>query len=151
MGLRTGFVCSSFDLCHAGHLLMLEECSKYCDVLIVGLHTDPTIDRPSLKNKPIESVYERYVRLNSIKFINRIIPYETEKDLEVLLTGLKPDIRFLGTDYIGKEFTGSELKIPIHYCKRYGYSSSDLRRRIYEAEIKKGNDGETNPTNSEKS
>lgn len=133
MVFLTGFTCSSFDLLHAGHLLMLEECSQNCDNLVVGLHTDPSIDRAS-KNRPIESVYQRYLRLSVIKFIDRIIPYETEEDLLILLTSLNPDVRFLGEDYIGKDFTGSELTIPIHYCKRYGYSSSSLREKIYERE-----------------
>ena len=132
--MKTGFVCSAFDLCHAGHLLMLEECANNCNTLIVGLHTDPTIDRPE-KNRPIERVVQRYLRLKSNKFINRIIPYETEEDLSVILKSLDIDIRFLGEDYIGKmDYTGCELDIEIHYCKRYGYSSSGLRKKIQEGD-----------------
>jgi len=130
----TGFVCGAFDLCHAGHLLMLEECSNNCNKLIVGLHTDPSIDRPS-KNRPIESVLERYLRLESCKFVSKIIPYDTESDLMVLLKSLDINIRFLGDDYLKKDdYTGAELDIEIFFCKRYGYSSSLLRNRIKKTE-----------------
>ena len=112
---------------------MLEECSETCDHLIVGLHTDPTIDRPE-KNKPVESVYQRYLRLDSNISVDEIIPYETEEDLLVMLKSLDIDVRFLGEDYINKkQYTGKNLNIPIHYCKRYGYSSSGLRQKISEA------------------
>ena len=131
--MKKGFVCSAFDLCHAGHLLMLEECAKHCDKLTVGLHTDPTIDRPS-KNRPIETVYQRYLRLQSNLFIDEIIPYEPEEDLLVILKSGDYDVRFLGDDYVTKmDYTGDELDIEIHYCKRYGYSSSGLRQKIKEA------------------
>ena len=113
--MKKGFVCSAFDLCHAGHLLMLEECAKHCDKLTVGLHTDPTIDRPS-KNRPIETVYQRYLRLQSNLFIDEIIPYETEEDLLVILKSGDYDVRFLGDDYVTKmDYTGDELDIEIHY------------------------------------
>ena len=134
--MKTGFVCSAFDLCHAGHLLMLEECASNCDILIAGLHTDPTSDRPE-KNRPIETVYQRHLRLKSNVFINEIIPYETEEDLLVILKSLNIDVRFLGDDYISKtEYTGCKLNIEIHYCKRYGYSSSGLRKKIQILESK---------------
>ena len=126
-----GFVASSFDLLHAGHVLMLAEARSQCDYLIVGLHTDPTIDRPS-KNKPIQSTFERQVQLKGCKFVDEIIPYDTEEDLYNLLTTHKIDIRFLGSDYSDKTgFTGSNLNIPIKYIKRnHSYSSSELRKRI---------------------
>tara|TARA_B100001094_G_scaffold330131_1_gene394594 strand:+ start:3695 stop:4096 length:402 start_codon:yes stop_codon:yes gene_type:complete len=131
--MKKGFVCSAFDLCHAGHLLMLEECSENCDWLMVGLHTDPTIDRPE-KNKPVESVYQRYLRLDCNVSVDEIIPYETEEDLLVMLKSLDVDIRFLGEDYINKkQYTGKNLNIPTYFCKRYGYSSSGLRQKINEA------------------
>ena len=134
--MKNGFTCSAFDLCHAGHILMLEECKRYCRKLTVGLHTDPTIDRPD-KNKPIETVYQRYLRLKSNVFIDEIIPYETEEDLYVILKSGGYDIRFLGEDYTAKtDFTGSDLDIEIHYCKRFGYSSSGLRKKIQEAQKK---------------
>jgi len=126
-----GFIASSFDLLHAGHVLMLAEARSQCDYLIVGLHTNPTIDRPS-KNKPIQSTFERQVQLKGCKFVDEIIPYDTEEDLYNLLTTHKIDIRFLGTDYSDKaSFTGSNLNIPIKYIERnHSYSSSELRKRI---------------------
>jgi len=134
MKANKGFVCSAFDLCHAGHLLMLEECARHCVHLTVGLHTDPTIDRPKSKNKPIETVYQRYLRLKSNRAVYEIIPYETEEDLLVILKSGDYNLRFLGDDYLTKtEYTGADLDIPIHYCKRYGYSSSSLRQNIKEA------------------
>ena len=129
----TGFTCSAFDFLHAGHVLMLKECWENCDTLYVGLHTDPTIDRPD-KNKPIQSVLERYIQLDAIKYIDHIIPYETEADLLVLLSIIAnkggPVVRFVGEDWKNKKFTGHELQIPIYYNKRYGYSTTDLRKRI---------------------
>lgn len=125
----TGFTCSAFDLLHTGHILMLKECKENCDVLYVGFHTDPTIDRPD-KNKPIQSVLERYIQLDAIKYIDYIIPYETEADLIVLLNVTSPDVRFVGEDWKNKKFTGHELEIPLHYNKRYGYSTTELRNRL---------------------
>jgi glycerol-3-phosphate cytidylyltransferase len=129
--MKIGFTCGSFDLLHAGHVLMLAEALKNCDCLIVGLHTDPTINRPE-KNKPIQSTYERYVQLSALKGISEIIPYDTEEDLMNILSNTKIDIRFLGDDYREKKyFTGAYLDIPIHYCKRtHNYSSTELRNRI---------------------
>lgn len=131
---KKGFTCGAFDLLHAGHVLMLKECKEWCEYLIVGLHTDPTIDRPE-KNKPIQSVYERYIQLSNCKWVDEIIPYETEKDLLNLLGTIDFDIRFVGGDYNNKNFTGKSLcehrNIPIKYCSRdHTYSSSELRKRI---------------------
>ena len=98
-----GFTCGAFDLLHAGHIVMLEESKSYCDHLIVGLQTDPTIDRPE-KNKPIQSVYERFVQLNAVKYIDRTIPYDTEESLIDLLKSQHINIRFVGEDYRDKEF-----------------------------------------------
>ena len=75
-----GFTCGAFDLCHAGHFLMFKECKSLCDFLIVGLHSDPSIDRPS-KNKPIQTIEERLIILNGIKYIDKVITYNTEKEL----------------------------------------------------------------------
>ena len=131
--MKHGIVCSAFDLCHAGHLLMFKECKKHCRKLTVGLHTDPTIDRPH-KNKPIETVYQRYLRLQSNILVDEIIPYETEEDLLVMLKTGDYDIRFLGEDYAKRtDYTGAELDIEVFFCKRYGYSSSGLRQKIKEA------------------
>ena len=134
---KIGFACSSFDLLHAGHILMLKDAKKQCDNLIVGLQTDPTIDRPE-KNQPIQSFEERKIQLEAIKYIDKIITYSTEKELYELLRKINPDIRILGTDYINKDFTGDDLDIEIYYHKRdHNYSTSNLRRKIYKKEIKK--------------
>ena len=125
-----GFTCSAFDFLHAGHLIMLKEVRAQCDYLIVGLHTDPSIDRPE-KHKPIETVEERKIRLQACKYVDKIITYDTEEDLYNLLKELKPDIRFLGEDHKGKPFTGDDLPIKIVYNSRnHNYSSSNLRERI---------------------
>jgi glycerol-3-phosphate cytidylyltransferase len=128
--MKIGFTCGAFDLLHAGHILMLEEAKANCDWLVVGLHTDPTIDRPE-KNKPIQSTFERYLQLISLEAVDDIIPYDTEKDLLNLLANSEIHIRFLGEDYAEKPHTGCSLDIPIHYCKRrHTYSSTELRNRI---------------------
>ena len=129
MNPYVGFTCSCFDMLHVGHVLMLKECYDNCELLYVGLQTDPTIDRPE-KNKPIQSYFERYEQLNAIKYIDEIFPYETEDDLIVLLKLINPDVRFVGEDYKNKSFTGDDLDITIHYNKRYGYSTTELKNRI---------------------
>lgn len=127
-----GFTCGAFDLCHSGHLIMFEECKKQCDYLIVGLHTDPTIDRPE-KNKPIQTIFERYMQLRACKFIDEIIPYDTEEDLYNLLVSIKPDIRFMGADWQGKP-NYSRDKLPemkiFYNDRKHSFSSSSLRHRI---------------------
>jgi len=129
-----GFTCSAFDLLHAGHIIMLREAKSRCHKLIVGLQTDPTIDR-EWKNKPIQTLEERRIQLHAVKYIDEIIEYDTERNLFELLKKLGPDVRFLGEDYIGKEFTGNELPIKIVYLDRkHDYSSTELRKRIWEAE-----------------
>ena len=128
--VTVGFTCSSFDLMHAGHLVMLSEASELCDYLIVGLLTDPTVDRPDTKNKPIQSVFERYVQCSSCKYVDEVIPFESEKDLEDMLLTLNPDIRIVGEEYKDKEHTGKSL-CNTHYNKRrHSFSSSELRSRI---------------------
>jgi|TARA_Y100000004_G_scaffold72334_1_gene81269 glycerol-3-phosphate cytidylyltransferase len=126
-----GFTCSCFDLLHAGHILMLKDAKEQCDKLIVGLQTDPTIDRPE-KNKPIQSYEERLIQLEAVKYVDEIIKYETEEELYQLLKLLRPDVRILGSDYEdGRYFTGMELNIPIYFHKRnHNYSSSGLRNNI---------------------
>jgi glycerol-3-phosphate cytidylyltransferase len=126
----TGFTCSCFDLLHAGHILMLEEAKLHCDRLVVGLQTDPTLDRPE-KNAPLQSVTERYIQLAAVKYVDEIIPYSTEQDLSNLLKALPIDIRIIGEDYRDKDFTGKELNIPLYYNKReHDWSSSALRKKI---------------------
>tara|TARA_Y100001963_G_scaffold156179_1_gene249122 strand:- start:4517 stop:4942 length:426 start_codon:yes stop_codon:yes gene_type:complete len=129
LGNKIGFTCSSFDLLHAGHVMMLKECKDNCGKLVVGLQTDPTIDRPD-KNKPTQSYFERYIQLSAVKHVDLICPYETESDLEKLIYYLSPDIRFIGEDWKGKRFTGIDLGVPIFWNKRHGYSTTELRERI---------------------
>jgi glycerol-3-phosphate cytidylyltransferase len=128
---RVGIVASCFDLFHAGHVLMLMEARAECDRLVVALQSDPTIDRPE-KNKPVQGLYERYVQVDSCKFVDNVVAYDTEADLYNLLASFDWSVRFLGDDYVGRtDFTGSDLNIPIHYCSRkHDYSSSSLRERI---------------------
>jgi glycerol-3-phosphate cytidylyltransferase len=137
--MKIGFTCGAFDLCHAGHVLMFKECKKYCDYLIVGLHTDPTIDRPE-KNKPIQSIEERKIQLEGIKYVDKVITYDTEQDLYTLLkeNPHKINIRIMGADWKGKPFTGHDISMEVAFNTRdHGYSSSNLRKRIYEAEKQK--------------
>ena len=129
--VKIGFTCSCFDLFHAGHVLMLEEAKRHCDWLIVGLQTDPTIDRPE-KNKPVQSVFERFVQVNGCKWVDEVVVYETEKDLLNLLNSYKIDVRILGEEYETKDFTGKDIPgIDIVYNKRrHTFSTTELRKRI---------------------
>lgn len=125
-----GFTCSAFDLLHTGHIAMLEEAKTQCDYLIVGLHTNPHIDRDA-KNKPIQTTFERFYQLKGCKFVDEIIPYDTEEDLVNLLNIVKPDIRILGKEYKDRQFTGCELPIKTYFNSReHNYSSSELRSRL---------------------
>ena len=127
---KIGFTCSSFDLLHAGHILMLEESKSHCETLIVGLQTDPCLDRDE-KDTPVQSVYERYIQLSAIKYVDKIIPYDTERSLYNLLKTQKIDIRFLGEDYLDKPYTGQNLGIPIHFCKRkHDFSTTNIKSDI---------------------
>ena len=129
--MKIGFTCSCFDLLHAGHILMLKDAKEQCDKLIVGLQTDPSIDRPLTKNKPIQSLRERKIQLEAVRYVDDIFVYETESDLIDLLKLVKPNVRILGSDYKDKSFTGDDLNIPIYYHERdHDYSSSDLRKKI---------------------
>lgn len=128
-----GFTAGAMDFLHSGHVAMLEEAKSQCDYLIVGLHTDPTIDRPT-KNKPVQTTFERFIQLKGCKFVDEIIPYDTEEDLINLLQTFHPDVRFIGEDYRGKPFTGNELPIKITYTtRRHNFSSSSLRKKIQNA------------------
>jgi glycerol-3-phosphate cytidylyltransferase len=136
--MKIGFTCSTFDLFHAGHLLMLEEAKQQCDYLIVGLQTDPTIDRPKEKNKPVQSVFERFVQVESCKYVNKVIPYATEKELEDILLSYPINVRILGEEYQGKTFTGCELDMEYYFNKRkHSFSTTELRQRVVAAEIDK--------------
>jgi glycerol-3-phosphate cytidylyltransferase len=129
-----GFTCGSFDLFHAGHVAMLAECKMHCDYLIVGIQTDPTIDRKN-KNKPIQSLIERQIQVQGCRYVDKTIVYETEKDLELLLSLLDINIRFLGADWEYEGITGQDIcenrKIQLYYNSRnHGLSTSELRKRL---------------------
>jgi glycerol-3-phosphate cytidylyltransferase len=133
----TGFTCGAFDLLHPGHILLLEWSRAHCDRLIVGLHTNPAIDRPDQKNRPIQSMLERWVQLRAVRYVDEIIPYDTEHDLENLIATLDIQVRFLGDDYaIKRDFTGRDIGtkrgISILYAPRlHSYSSTELRERLH--------------------
>lgn len=137
--MKIGFNCSSFDFFHAGHVTMLKEEKRLCDWLVVALQTDPTIDRPDTKNKPVQSVYERYVQVSGCKYVDEVLVYSTESDLLSLIQTQHIDIRFLGNEYKTKDFTGKQWcldnGIELHYHQReHPFSSSGLRERTYLAE-----------------
>ena len=132
-----GITFGSFDLCHYGHALMFEECKQYCDYLIVGVQSDPSIDRPE-KNSPIQSHKERLGIVNSIRFVDEVKLYDTESDLIKMLKEVNPDVRILGADHEGTEFTGHEMNIKCVFNSRdHGYSTSELRKRVFESEKNK--------------
>jgi glycerol-3-phosphate cytidylyltransferase len=141
-GQRIGIVFSTFDLLHAGHIAMLAEVKNHCDYLIAGLQTDPTIDRPDTKNAPIQSIVERQITLSATRYVDEIVVYQTEKDLEDILLTLPIDVRILGIEYANKDFTGRDIchdrGIEIVYNGRdHSFSSSSLRKRVAEAERNK--------------
>jgi len=134
---KIGFTCGAFDLLHAGHVLMLEETKSQCDYLIVGVQSDPSLDRLN-KNKPIQFYDERIIMVKAIRHVDEVVLYDTEEDLVNLLKTIQPDIRIVGADWAGKSFTGHELPIPIYFNSRdHGWSTTDLRNRVYNAERKK--------------
>ena len=133
-----GITASTFDLLHAGHITMLKEAQSHCDYLICALQTDPTIDRPTSKNKPIQSLVERYIQLEAVKYVDEIIVYQTEKDLEDLLRVMDVQIRILGEEYRNCNFTGKYIcearGIELYFNKReHNFSTTELRERIYAA------------------
>lgn len=132
--MKVGFVCGAWDLLHPGHLILLREAKDHCDHLVVGLHVDPSAER-SEKSAPIETMEERRERLDSCRWVDEVHVYRTEAGLVEMLKLVKPDVRFLGTDYAGREYTGQELGIPIYWhVRNHSYSSSSLRCRIVEAD-----------------
>jgi glycerol-3-phosphate cytidylyltransferase len=131
--MKIGFTASTFDLLHAGHIVMLKEAKAQCDYLIVGLQTDPTIDRPDTKNKPIQSLFERYVQLKACSYVDEIVPYSTEKELVDILQTYHIDVRIIGEEYKELNFTGKELVHDIFYNKRrHSFSTTELRNRVVE-------------------
>lgn len=135
-----GFTASTFDLLHAGHVAMLRDAKDQCDYLICGLQVDPSIDRPD-KNKPVQSLLERYVQLSGIKYVDEVVPYQTEEDLIDILNTYKIDVRIIGEEYKEQTFTGratcANRGIEIYFNKRdHRFSTSDLRKRVRDEERK---------------
>jgi len=141
-GKKIGITFSTFDMLHAGHVAMLSEAKNHCDYLIVGLQTDPTIDRPMEKNKPVQSIVERQIQLSACRYVDEIVVYETERDLVDILLTLPIDVRILGVEYEDKDFTGREecmmRGIELVFNSRdHSFSSSSLRKRVAHAETHK--------------
>ena len=141
---KIGITCSTFDLLHAGHVVMLEEAKRHCDYLIAALQVDPTLDRQS-KNKPIQSVVERQIQLSAVRFVDEIVVYNTEKELDDIFLTLPINVRILGEEYKKKDFTAKKIcyrrKIDIIYNKRdHSFSSTDLRKRTKSFEEIKNED-----------
>ena len=141
---RVGITFSTFDLLHAGHVAMLSEAKKHCDYLIAALQTDPTIDRPNTKNKPVQSIVERQIQLQAVRYVDEIVVYQTEKDLEDILLTLPINVRILGDEYKDKDFTGKEICINrgidiVYNGRDHSFSSSNLRKRVAEIENTKIN------------
>lgn len=140
---KIGFVCSCFDLLHAGHQLMLKDAKSKCDFLVVALQKDPTVDADyriktdgKNKNKPVQCWEERYIQITSSRYVDCVLEYTTEKDLYILLKALKPNIRILGSDWEGKEFTGHDIEGITNYFHQrdHDFSTSNLRKRVYQME-----------------
>ncbi|MCI0922483.1 adenylyltransferase/cytidyltransferase family protein [Sphingobacterium rhinopitheci] len=134
--MKIGITFSSFDLLHAGHIKMLEDAKKQCDYLICGLQTDPTLDRPE-KNKPVQSVVERYIQLKGCAYVDKIIPYATEQDLLDILQAYEVHVRILGEEYKDTNFTGraycEQKGIDFYFNRRdHRFSSSGLRKIVAE-------------------
>lgn len=141
-GKKVGITFSTFDMLHAGHIAMLSEAKNHCDYLIAGLQTDPTIDRPDTKNKPIQSIVERQIQLAACRYVDEVVVYSTEQDLRDLLLILPVDVRILGVEYQGTNFSGQaeceKRNIDIIFNGRdHSFSSSSLRKRVAESELNK--------------
>ena len=138
-GKKIGITFSTFDMLHAGHIAMLSEAKNHCDYLIAGLQTDPTLDRPDTKNKPIQSIVERQIQLSACRYVDEVVVYQTEQDLIDLLLILPLNVRILGVEYENKSFSGDaecyQRKIQLVFNGRdHSFSSSSLRKRVVEAE-----------------
>jgi len=133
--MKVGFTCSTFDLFHAGHVMMLKEAKTKCDYLIVGLMIDPTVDRPGVKNKPVQTVLERFIQVKACSYVDEIIPYGTEKELMDILTSYPIDVRIIGEEYRDKQFTGYNLPISVYFNSRqHSFSTTELRQRVLDIE-----------------
>jgi len=142
-GKKIGIVFSAFDILHAGHIAMLSEAKNHCDYLIAGLQTDPTIDRPDTKNHPVQSIVERQIQLAACRYVDEVVVYQTEEDLIDLLLILPVDVRILGVEYQGMEFSGRAECLTrgielIFNGRDHSFSSSSLRRRVAKAEVERG-------------
>jgi glycerol-3-phosphate cytidylyltransferase len=142
-GKRIGITFSTFDMLHAGHIAMLSAAKNHCDYLIAGLQTDPTIDRPTEKNPPVQSIVERHIQLAACRYVDEVVVYQTEQDLVDLLLILPVDVRILGVEYENKQFTGRHecnmRGIELVFNRRdHSFSSSSLRRRVAKAEVERG-------------
>ena len=138
-GKKIGITFSTFDLFHAGHIAMLSEAKNHCDYLIVGLQTDPTIDRPDSKNPPVQSILERQIQVSACRFVDEIVVYQTEKDLQDILLTLPIDVRILGVEYANKDFTGKDICFDrgielVFNSRDLSFSSSNLRERVWQDE-----------------
>ena len=138
--MKVGIVFSAFDLLHPGHILMLRECKEHCDYLIACLHVDPSIDRAS-KNKPIQTVYERFIQLEGCKYVDKIVPYAYETEIPTIIRSLRPNIRFIGEEYKDKEFTGlidcKMVGTTLYYnMRKHSFSTTELRDRIAKGNTK---------------
>ena len=140
--MKVGLTASTFDLLHAGHIEMLREAKSQCDYLICALQIDPSVDSPN-KNNPAQTIVERYTQLQAVRFVDEIIPYLHENDLEDILNMRKINVRILGEEYRDKEFTGRDIckkrDVELYFNKRdHRFSSSDLRKRIGEMHVNNG-------------
>jgi glycerol-3-phosphate cytidylyltransferase len=136
----TGLTASTFDLLHAGHIQMLREAKSKCDYLICALQTDPTIDRPKEKNKPVQTLVERYIQLSAVNYVDEIIPYSTEQDLEDILAAFDLQLRILGVEYKDKDFTGRDIcnrrGIDLYFNTRdHRFSTTELRKRVCDESV----------------
>ena len=133
--MKVGFTCSCFDLFHARHILMLKEAKQHRDYLIVGLQTDPTLDRPE-KNKPVQSITERFIQVSACKYVDEIVPYATEEDLLNILNSYPIDVRIIGEEYKNQQFTGFNLPMAVYFNSRqHSFSSTELRERVAQNEV----------------
>lgn len=131
-GLKIGFTASTFDLLHPGHVFMLAESKANCDYLVVALLTDPTISRPQSKMKPVQTTLERYIQLQAVSYVDSIIPFDTEEDLDQLIRMIMPSIRFVGEEYKGIKFTGHDIEgVEIFYnSRKHKFSSTEIKTRL---------------------
>jgi glycerol-3-phosphate cytidylyltransferase len=134
MTYKNGITFGAFDLMHAGHVAMFRDCKLYCDYLLVGIHVNPSLEKPQ-KNKPVQSIVERQITVSACKYVDQVIVYETEQDLADILSILDINVRFIGIDHKDTWTSGKEIcdkkRIPIIYNNRdHRFSSTELRERI---------------------